>query len=267
MGRPWLWNLALFAAVVFTAARLISSLGRPLPPLPARPELTREPLGFSLPPQQPEAEYQDIVSDNLFRPDRGKVVAAPPPPAAPAAPKPVAVPKATLFGVVIEEGGDRYAFLVDTAAKGKGKPKKYREGDSFSGGRITRIKADGVVLTVGSTEHAIALRAPKKGLPAFKPPQPSQPAAATGPERRVATPPVRSPRVSQPDRSRSIRGTRRPVRSPARRTPVPRYNDYRPGERGDLDPEAGYEDGPPFEENDPYYEEDPYSPYAGEEPW
>jgi len=269
MNKPWFWNLLLLLALAVTGTRLLSSLGTPSPLLPVPPEVSREPGAYPAPssPRSPEG-YEGIAERNLFHQDRGKVeppqlqkAAAPPPDV----PDP---PKATLFGVVMEEDGDTYAFLSETSKGGAAKPKKYRAGDSFSGARIKEIRSDRVVFTVGSVEHTVALRTPKEGIA----PPPPTPSAA----RVQRTLPGRLPRAQQARRNRETPqepdlGSRQRVREPPRRLERPssrRRAIRRPSdaERYQDDPDADYyEEGFPGE-GDVYYEEsDNYDDYPEEE--
>lgn len=272
MNKPWFWNLLLLLALAVTGTRLLASLGTPLPQLPVPQEVSREPGAWPSPSPPPGPEgYEGIVEGNLFSQDRGKV--EPPQPQKAAAPPPKAPdpPKATLFGVVVEEDGDTYAFLSETSKGGDAKPKKYRAGDSFSGARIKEIRSDRVVFTVGAGEHTVALRAPKEGIA----PPPRTPSAA-GAQRTL---PGRVPRAQQTRQNSATPrepdlGSRQRVREPPRRLERPssrRRTNRRPSEadRYRDDPEADgdyFEEGFPGEE-DVYYEEPGVYDEYQEEEW
>lgn len=174
MLKPWFLNLLLIVALVASAGHLVDVVGRqtdpipevaPVSPAPKVPPLTRTKTEF--------AAFQAVVDKNLFDADRGKVE----PDAAPAAPAPPPVaqpPKASLFGIMVDPDGNKFAFLTDDRAGQGGKAKRYREGESLSGAKIKEIRPDRVIFTVGATEHVIALRAPKEGLEAFQTPPPGR---------------------------------------------------------------------------------------------
>lgn len=275
MKRPWFWNMLLILVLAVTGIRLLSSLNRPAPVLPESPQVSRDPGTYPLPPPPPEAaSYVEIASRNLFGEERGKV--EPPTAETPAAPPPkdTAPPKATLFGVVIEEDGDIYAFLADTAQGAGEKPKKYRAGDSFSGATIKEVRPDRVVFSVGSTEHTVALRTPKEGLAPLPTAAPAGSRAGNSlpnvPRRRTRQPPAVP---AQPAQSRQMREERRGgVRSPRVRRPSTRRGRSSPPP-GDLryqDPlgDSGFQDELLTDEEDVYYDEtEDYFDSPDEETW
>ena len=171
MRKPWIWNLALLLAIAVAGTHFASLITRSRPPLPEPPRVRRDPVAYHLPTGPPARASYEVISDKtLFSPARGKAGTSPVEAAKAPLPKPVPPPRATLFGVVIEEGGDRYAYMSDAAQGAGEKPRKYRAGDSFSGAKVKEIRADRVILTVGAAEHTVALRSPKEGLPPPRPP-------------------------------------------------------------------------------------------------
>lgn len=264
LNRPWFWNLLLLLLLGFAGVQVLSALNRPSPHLPQTPQAVREPRSYPLPSPPPEAAaYGDIAGRNLFSPERGKVTETPAEAPAGETPPPAEPPKATLFGVVIEDDGGIYAFLSDLSQGTGTRPKKYRAGDSFSNAVVKEIRPDRVIFTVGPAEHTVALRTPKEGLPPIvKPPPPRAPRRVV--PRNVPRPPSDVPpdlqgrrtpqspsRISRPSfRRRSTR------RSPAVRAPR---------EFADEEEEFAEEY---LEEEDPYYD-DPQEYYEPreEEPW
>lgn len=269
MIKPWFLNLLLALALLAAAGRLMDVVGRERGTMPE--EVPAAPAPRVTPVTKPRTammEFQDVIDSNLFEAGRGKaepVADAPPP----APPPPVQPPKASLFGIMVDPDGNKVAFLRDDKAGGGAKAKRYREGESLAGAKIKEIRTDRVILTVGSSEHVIALRAPKDGLAAFQPP-----AAGTGTSPGVA----RTPRGRRPQPA-----TQPPSRRPApvrRRQPAQQSGaDVLPSEWGDeANPFAEDPFGDnPFEEN-PFvespFEENPFgdnpfeeNPFGGGEEW
>lgn len=254
MTKPWFLNLILAVALAVAGARLLGSLGEtPLSlPTPAEPVRGAPPVSPP-PPPLPADSYEAIVEKNLFSPDRGKPEPAPAASVAVETPKALPPPKATLFGVVVDTEGRKFAFLTDDAKGGGEVPKRYAEGDPFSGGRIKEILSDKVVLSVGVSEYTVALRAPKQGIgpPARLPsgggapaPVPVPPAVRVPVQRTI-----RRPVQSQPADEEGIGPGPLPRRRV--RTPVPAR--LRSG---------GYEEYPGGYEDYPYDEEGSF-PYDG----
>jgi hypothetical protein len=268
MIKPWFLNLLLVLALLVAGGRLVDVVGREGDAVPE--ETPKSPAPRVLPVAKPRTammEFQDVIDRNLFEAGRGKaepVADAPPPPQ----PPPVQPPKASLFGIMVDPEGNKFAFLRDDKAGGGAKAKRYREGESLAGAKIKEIRTDRVILTVGPSEHVISLRAPKEGLSSFQPP-----AAGTGV----------SPGVGRAPRGRRTQpATQPPSRRPA---PVRRQTAPQPG--GDAlqgeweDEENPFAEDPfgdnPFEEN-PFeenpFEENPFvdnpfeeNPFGGGEEW
>jgi hypothetical protein len=275
VNRPWIWNLVLLIALAVVIARFPSSLSAPPVTLPAvAPPPTREP--FALPPALPpptEEALREIANRSLFSPSRGKVALAtatepPAPPPVPAAPL-----KVTLFGVVIEEEGGKYAYLQDSSGGGSSRPKKYREGDSFAGAKVKSIRPDRVILETGSLEQIVNLRSPKEGIPnlARKSLPVNRAAPKLSPAPRPAPRPAR--RLQRPN---TVTRSRRPTRVPTRPRPRPAlrdaYSDEIPGEEwpGQFDGgEDYYQDEYPGHGGDPdyYYEDEEYRGEGNEASW
>jgi hypothetical protein len=272
VNRPWIWNLALIVALAVVIARFPSTLSEPPVTLtPVAPPPAREPFALPPPPPPPAEEaLREIVDRNLFSPSRGSAevsTATKPPSPPPVAAAPL---KVTLFGVVIEEEGDRYAFLQDASRGGSGRPKKYREGDSFAGAKVKSIRSDRVILETGSREQTVNLRSPKEGIPSVAP--------TPGPAGAVPGTPSPRParRVRRPDTVTGSRD-RRPV--PTRRRSRPAFPDADPadtrrdsGERrtGQIDRGADYyqEEYPgPGDDHGYYYEDEEYGSEWNEETW
>lgn len=229
MMKPWFWNLLLVLALVLAGTKLLSALSSSPPPLPVPEEVSGK--ATPLPAVRstvPARTYSEIVDRNLFSASRGKVEPSTEVAAAPAAP--VAVPplKATLFGIVMDDGGEKYAYLTDDSSAQKRKPKKYREGDTFAGATIDEILPDRVVMSSGAEKHTVSLRAPKTGIEAYRPPaQPRQ--RATQPAARSRT---RNSAAELRSRREQIEEARRSRRSSVRRRRLE-----------GLDERAGDEDG------------------------
>jgi hypothetical protein len=282
VNRPWIWNLVLLFALAVVIARFPAALGEPPVTLPSlAPPPAREPrtLPPSLPPPSEEA-LQEVVNRNLFSPARGKVepetaaAATPAPPPAEAAPL-----KVTLFGVVIEEEGERFAYLQDSSGGGSSRPKKYREGDSFAGAKVKSIRSDRVILEAGSQEQTVNLRTPKEGVPAFKPT--SRPANRANPN--LSPKPGPAGRAQVAPAPRPARRLQRPDTTARRRRPVTRRQRTRPALRdtdsgaptgdewtgGTDGGEDYYQDGYPEAGGDPdlYYEDEEYGDHGNEAPW
>lgn len=284
MNRPWIWNLVLLVALAVVIARFPSALSAPrlmLPPIPSPP--VREPLVLHSPSPPPAAEaLQGIVSRNLFHVSRGKVklvteAVTPAPPPVAAAPL-----NATLFGVVIEEAGERYAYLLEEARGGSSRPKKYREGDSFAGAKVKSIRADRVILEAGSREQTVNLRSPKEGIPFVAPASPpvnsARPAVLPMPGSAGRAPGTPAPRPAKRlRRPQDTTGSRGPGPVPTRQRSRPafldagadRNADGSVGRRwpGQIDGEEDYsQDEYPGAGNDAdYYYED--KEYESEAPW
>jgi hypothetical protein len=161
--------------------------------------------------------------------------------------------QATLFGVVIEEEGGRYAYLQDSSQGGNSRPKKYREGDSFAGTKVKSILSDRVILEAGSQEQTVNLRTPKEGIPPVMPVL-----SQTG--RAAGTPPPRSTRRLR--RPQAVTGDRGSGPMPPRRRSRPAVRDAGSGEEwpGRIDRGGdNYQDGYPEPGDDPdYYEDEEY---------
>jgi hypothetical protein len=261
MAKPWFWNLLLLLAIALAGVKLMSAVTRPQPSLPPPPEVPARSVSAPAPPATPPfGNYQEIVNRNLFSAGRGKVEPPPDTKTPATVPKAVAPPKVTLFGIVMDDGGEKYAFLTDDAKGKRGKAKKYREGDSFAGGTVAEIRPDRVVLAVGATKHTVTLRAPKAGLESYR-----RPAAATPPKVSVPTPGRRAPRTGTNVRTRRQRAesARRVSRSSVRRSRL-----ERPDERWDRDEEEFFpdEDFPVDEDGFPLTD-DEYEDFDEEEPW
>lgn len=264
MTRPWLLNLILLLAIGLASARLFSTLTYAPSPLPEVEEVSEQTLPVSVgPAPAPPAAYAEIAERNLFSSRRGKKE----PPRAETEPeepaKPVAAPKATLFGIVTEDGGERYAYMTDDASPQKGKPKKYREGDPFAGTTVKEILSDRVILASGAREHTLSLRAPKSGIEEYQPPPPAVQGLS-------APPPVRPRRTVPQVRSRRqvLEESRQARRVPVRRRRFERAEeDYPDMEEGF----PGYDRWPEEEESffdDEDYDEEFYEGFEdGEEGW
>jgi hypothetical protein len=256
MAKPWFWNLLLLLAIALAGVKLMSAVTRPQPSLPPPPEAPVEAVSAPAPAASPPSgSYQEIVNRNLFSASRGKVEPPPAPTTPATVPKAVAPPKATLFGIVMDDGGEKYAFLTDDAKGQKGKAKKYREGDSFAGGTVEEIRPDRVVLAVGATKHTVTLRAPKAGLETYRPP-----AARTRPKASAPTPRRPAPRTGTNVRTRRQRGesARQESRSSVRRRRL-----ERPTESWDREEEEFF----PDEDGFPLTDEEEYEDFDEEEPW
>ena len=264
LNRPWFWNLLLLLLLGFTGIQVLSALKRPHPSLPQTPQAVREPRSHPLPSPPPEAAaYGDIVSRNLFSPERGKVTETPAEAPAGETPPPAEPPKATLFGVVIEDDGERYAFLSDLSQGAGARPKKYRAGDSFSSAVVKEIRPDRVIFTVGSAEHTVALRTPKTGLPPIVKPPPPRTRRRAVPRNVPRSPRETSPEVQEGSAPEPVRRVSRPSfrRRGTTRTLAPRRPREFPEETEMYEEEY-------LEEEDPYYDEpqEYYDPQE-EETW
>ncbi len=213
MRKPWFWNLLLAVGVMVAVARLAGYWRQPLPSLPAAPEPppAASPVGQLHPSALAEEDYGVIVSRNLFSPIRS--VAPPSPSGEAPAPAPAAPPpKITLYGVVIEDGGEKTAYLKEDSQGQGTKPRAVREGDTVSGGKVSAIGSNRVTLVFGGKEVIVPLRSPKGKVaapprpPVAAPPRPSQPPRLQ--------PPGRSPAVRRPVR-RPFRSRARPSRTPS----------------------------------------------------
>lgn len=278
MSRPWIWNLVLLTVIAVMIARFPASLSERQVTLPSvAPPPPREHLALPRPPPPPEEEaLREIVSRNLFSPSRGKVeVAATKPPAPP--PVAAASLQATLFGVVIEEEGERYAYLQDSSQGGKSRPKKYREGDSFAGMKVKSIRSDRVILEAGSREQTVNLRTPKEGIPFVMPNSrrvnrvdPSIMPVRRQTGREAGTSSSQSTRRLR--RPPSVTGNRGsgPVPPPPRR-PRPAVRDADSGEEwpGRIDRGGdNYQTGYPEPGSDPgFYEDEEYGGEGGGATW
>jgi hypothetical protein len=240
--KPWFWNLLLVLALALAGGKLFSAISASPPPLPVPAEVSGK--ASPLPAVRatvPPRTYGEIVDRNLFSAKRGKVEPPVEATAAPVVPKAVPPPKATLFGIVMDDSGEKYAYLTDDSSSRKGKPKKYREGDTFAGAVINEILHDRVIMSSGATKHTVSLRAPKTGIEAYRPPgQPRQQAVQPAARSRTRSSPaeVRS-------RREQIEEARRSRRSSVRRRRLERPNAG-----------AGDEDGFPREES--AWEEDEF---------
>lgn len=264
LNRPWFWNLLLLLLLGFAGIQVLAALNRPRPSLPQTAHAVREPRSYPLPSPPPEeAEYGEIVSRNLFSPARGEVTETPAEAPAIEPPPPVEPPKATLFGVVIADDGERYAFLSDLSKGAGAKPKKYRAGDSFSNAVVKEIRPDRVIFTVGSAEHTVALRTPKEGLPPIvKPPAPQVPRRAV-PRTVPRTVPSLPPDLQGRDVPEPPSSVRRPSfrRRSTNRTAVRRRTPEFPEEASEFEEEY-------FQEEDPYYDDSQeYYDSEEEETW
>ncbi len=283
MNRPWIWNLVLLAALAVMIARFPAFLSTPQVTLPSvAPLPPQEPFALPAPSPPPAEEaLREIVSRSLFSPSRGKVELAatttPPP-----APPPVAAPlKVTLFGIVIEEEGARYAYLQDASGGGGSRPKKCREGDSFAGAKVKSIQPDRVILETGSQEQTVNLRSPKEGIPSVARTSlpgnrvaPNLPPKSGTAERAPGTPAPRpARRLRRPDTdTRSRRSGPVPTRRRSRPSPRDAYpgGSYGETRSGQFDRgEDYYQDEYPGPGDDPdyYYEDEEYEGEGDEAPW
>lgn len=275
MTRPWFLNLLLAAAVLAALVKLAGTVTSELPPLPPPPKVpARDFRATAPPPPVPAGEsYDEIAARNLFSPERGRPEPRSEEPAAAEPPPAVQPPRATLFGVLIDDEGRKFAFLVDESQGASEKPKRYGEGDGFGGGRVKAIHPDKVVLEVGGREHTVSLRAPKKGieLPRQLMSQPPSPAAAPVPgvipQQRVRRPVLRRPTVPAGDREAAPpsfrRRTSRPPRVPPGFPPGDAEADVYPSE---FDEDAGLAEDPWGEQGLDPMEED-YPPEEGDYGW
>jgi hypothetical protein len=185
--KPWILNLLLTALLVAAGLRLRALWLQPPPQAPESAPVkaaAKAPAGARGPgedaagePEEAAApkpeDYAVIVAKDLFSPARGvappaaSLAAAPPP-------KPQPPPKVTLFGVVILDG-ERVAYLSEGTQETR--PRKVREGESFAGGKITAIRADGVTFQFAGRDTSLPLRVPKEGLA----PLPAAPQAVSMP--------------------------------------------------------------------------------------
>jgi hypothetical protein len=261
VAKPWFWNLLLLLAITLAGVKIMSAVTRPQPPLPPPPEVPAEAVSSPAPSASPPSgSYLEIVNRNLFSAGRGKVETQPGTKAPAAVPKAVAPPKATLFGIVMDDGGEKYAFLTDDAKGQKGKAKRYREGDPFAGGTVEEIRPDRVVLVVGVTKHTVILRTPKAGLESYRPPTATTPPAASRP-----TPGRRAPRTET-----NVRTRRQRVERPRQtsRSSIRRSRLERPAESWDREEEEFFpdEDFPVDEDGFPVTDEE-YGEFDEESEW
>jgi len=220
--RPWFWNLLLALALVLAGAKLLSAISATPPPLPVPVEVSVK--ASPLPAVRstvPPRTYGEIVDRNLFSAKRGKVEPLPEATAAPVVPRAVPPPKATLFGIVMDDSGEKYAYMTDDSAAKKGKAKKYREGDSFAGATINEILHDRVIMLSGATKHTVSLRAPKTGIEAYRPPAQPRPQVRQ-PAARSRT---RSGAAEVRSRREQIEEARRSRRSSVRRRRLERLDE------------------------------------------
>jgi hypothetical protein len=253
MMKPWFWNLLLVLAIVLAGVKLFSVLTSSPPPLPVPAEVS----GRDVPLPEvrttvPAMTYSEVVDRNLFSARRGKVDPLTETAPAQVVPKAVPPPKATLFGIVMDDSGEKYAYLTDDSSAQKGKPKKYREGDIFAGATINEILPDRVIMESGSTTHTVALRAPKTGIEPYRPPA-QQGRREVQPAPRSRT---RNNAAEVRRRREAVEDARRSRRSSVRRRRLERL-DERAVDGDDFDGEEGpWEDeefGDGFDEE---YDED-----------
>lgn len=253
MMKPWFWNLLLALAIALAGAKLFSVLTSSPPSLPVPAKVSGKAVPLpAVRPAVPAKTYNEIVDRNLFSARRGKVEPPAETASAPAVIKAVPPPKATLFGIVMDDSGEKYAFMTDDSSAQKGKPKKYREGDTFAGATIDEILHDRVVMASGTTKHTVSLRAPKTGIEAYRPPaqprrQTVQPAARSRTRNNAAE--VRS-------RREQIEDARRSRRSSVRRRRLERLDERADGGDEGAWEEEEFGDGFDEEYDEEYDDED-----------
>jgi hypothetical protein len=121
------------------------------------------------------ANYSVVATRNLFSPTRSE---APVTPAATAPAAAAAVPKPSLFGVVLQDGAP-IAYLEDPVTK---RVARYRIGDTVAGGTVKTIGADSVVLSRPEGPVTVRLHDPTRPRAAAPPaavptPKPGAPTA------------------------------------------------------------------------------------------
>jgi hypothetical protein len=158
--RLALLNLALLGVAGYCGLQLMRELGapRPLPTRTAARPATAAAPGAEAPADpavRPSGAYGLVASRNLFSPSRTDVVATSPEASVAASLRPI------LHGVVLDEGKSR-AYLEDVATK---RTFGYAVGDVVSGGKVTAIRGDRVVLTRPEGSIEVMLRDPSKPAP------------------------------------------------------------------------------------------------------
>jgi hypothetical protein len=159
--RLALLNLALLGVAGYFGFELMRELAtpRPLPTRAAARPATAAAPGAEAPVDpaaRPSGAYGVVASRNLFSPSRTDVGATNLEATAAAAPRPI------LHGVVLDDAKSR-AYLEDVATK---RIFGYAVGDVFSGGKITAIHGDRVVLARPEGSIDVLLRDPSKPAPA-----------------------------------------------------------------------------------------------------
>jgi hypothetical protein len=249
--KTWLLNLLLMAAVAVFGSRTWTALQQPPPALPKPSAAARAPVPSPQPAAPGEGEaggaaretYDEIVARDLFSAMRGVIPPAPKPVTETRpAPKQQPPPKVTLYGVVILDG-EKSAFLAEGTQDAK--PRKVREGESFAGGKVTAIRADGVTLQFAGNEVSVPLRTPKEGGAAAAPPRPGEqappavapPAAQEGLSRQIRPPGARYPESLRPP------GQQAPPRQTAPRfVPAPPVEEPIPDEELFPEDEGGIDE-------------------------